>query len=156
MSQSLSQIYIHAIFSVKNRTRALAYPELRKDLNAYSAGVMKSVGSNALIVGAVIDHMHILFKLSRTDTISKVISTLKSSTSAWIKEQKCDVKDPYLMKFSWQSGYGAFSVSASKVDIVRKYIENQEEHHKRVTFQDEYREFLGKYDIEYDEKYVWD
>ncbi len=79
----------------------MAYPELRNDLNAYSVGVMKSMGCDVLIVGSVIDHMHILFRLSRTETISKVIGTLKSSTSAWIKEQKFDVKDPHLIKFSW-------------------------------------------------------
>lgn len=156
MSQSLSQIYIHIVFSVKNRKRALAYPELRVALNAYSAGIMNSLGCHAVIVGSVIDHMHILFSLSRTESISKVVGTLKSRTSAWIKEQKLDVNDPYLVKFSWQSGYGAFSVSSSKLKVVREYIENQEEHHKRLTFQDEYREFLKKYNIKYDEKYVWE
>ena len=156
MSQSLAQVYIHAIFSTKNRVRALAFPELRVALDAYAAGILNNMDCPAIIVGSVIEHMHVLFRLSRTTTIADVVGTLKKRTSAWIKEQKRDVKDPYLMKFAWQVGYGAFSVSASRVEDVRSYVANQEEHHRRRGFQEEYREFLDRYGVVFDEKYVWD
>ena len=84
------------------------------------------------------------------------MGTVKKETSAWIKTQKPEIKDPYLMNFAWQSGYAAFSVSESVAAAVVEYIKNQEEHHRRVTFQDEYRTFLTKHGVTFDEKYVWD
>jgi len=110
----------------------------------------------AVIVGSVIDHMHALFRLSRTVTVADAVGTLKKRTSAWIKEQKPEVKDPGLAKFAWQAGYGAFSVSASKVNDVRAYIAGQEAHHRRRGFQEEYREFLTRHGVAFDERYVWD
>ena len=156
VSQSLGQIYIHVIFSTKDRVRILAYPDLRENLNAYSAGVLNKLDCHAIVVGSVADHMHILFRLSRTASVSDVVGTVKKRSSAWIKEQKRDTKDPYLVKFSWQAGYGAFSVSASKLEAVRTYIENQEEHHHRRGFQEEYRLFLKRHGVAFDERYVWD
>ena len=156
MPQSLAQIYVHAAFSTKCRIRCLAYPDLRLALDAYAAGVLNHLDCAALIVGSVIDHMHVLFRLSRTVTVADAIGTLKRRTSAWIKEQKREMMDPYLTKFEWQNGYGAFSVSASNVDVVKAYIEGQDEHHKRTTFQDEYRAFLRRHGIAFDERYVWD
>ncbi len=156
MSQSLSQIYIHAVFSTKDRTRVIAYPQLRDSLNAYAAGILNNLACRAVIVGSVIDHMHALFRLGRTAAVADVVGTLKKRTSVWIKDQNTQVKDPFLVKFAWQAGYGAFSVSASKVEDVRAYIAGQEEHHRRQGFQEEYREFLTRHGIEFDEKYVWD
>jgi putative transposase len=104
-----------------------------------------------LIVNGVEDHVHSLFALSRTNSIADVVKEIKRTSSAWAKELS-----PTLAKFQWQAGYGAFSVSQSDLAEVIRYIENQEEHHKRVTFQDEYRALLKAYGIEYDERYVWD
>ncbi len=156
MPQSLSRILIHATFSTKNRVRALAYPELREQLNAYAVGILRNLQCPSIQVGCVIDHMHLLFLLSRTATVADVMGTVKRESSAWIKSQKTEIKDPYLVKFAWQSGYAAFSVSESKVEAVRSYIANQEEHHKRISFQDEYRAFLTKHAVAFDERYVWD
>ena len=156
MPQSLAQIYIHAIFGTKNRDRSLTYPDLRKALNAYAAGVLNGIECTAVVVGSTPDHMHALFRLSRTVTIADAIGTLKKRTSAWIKEQKPEIHDPYLVKFAWQTGYSAFSVSASKVEDVRAYVANQEEHHRRRSFQEEYRGFLKRHGVAFDEKHMWD
>ena len=156
MPQSLSRVLIHATFSTKNRNRSLAYPELREQLNAYTVGILRNLKCPAIQVGSVIDHMHIFYLHARTATVADVLGMVKKETSAWIKTQMPDVKDPYLVKFAWQSGYAAFSVSESGVEAVVNYIRNQEEHHRRMTFQDEYRQFLTKHGVEFDEKYVWD
>jgi len=156
MPQSLSRIAIHMTFSTKDRVRAVAYPELREQLNAYTVGILRNLKCPSIQVGSVIDHMHILYLQARTASVSSVAESVKTETSRWLKAQKRDVKDPYLVKFAWQKGYAAFSVSPSKIEAVREYIANQEEHHKRVTFQEEYRKFLEKSGVEYDERYVWD
>ena len=156
MPQSLSRILIHATFSTRDRHRSLAYPELRENLNAYTIGILRNMQCPAIQVGAVIDHMHILYLHGRTATVADVVGTVKKETSAWIKSQKPEIKDPFLMKFAWQSGYAAFSVSESGMEAVIDYILNQEQHHRRKTFQDEYREFLTRHGVAFDEKYVWD
>ena len=156
MPQSLSQLYIHSIFSTKNRVRSIAYPQLRESLNAYAAGILNNMGCQVVLVGAVIDHMHVLFRLNRSCSVADAVGALKKRTSVWIKEQMPDTKDPFLMKFAWQTGYSAFSVSSSRVDDVRSYIARQDEHHRQHSFQDEYLEFLRKHGVAYDEKYVWD
>jgi len=143
-------------FSTKDRVRAIAYPELREQLNAYTVGILRNLKCPSIQVGSVIDHMHILYIQSRTVATSTVAEMVKKETSRWLKTQKPDVKDVYLLKFAWQNGYAAFSVSASNVEAVCKYIANQDEHHRRVTFQEEYRKLLDKHGIEYDERYVWD
>jgi REP element-mobilizing transposase RayT len=104
-----------------------------------------------LIVNGVEDHVHGLFALSRTHSIASVVKEIKRTSSGWVKELS-----PTLAKFHWQGGYGAFSVSQSNLKDVIRYIENQEEHHKHITFQDEYRAFLKAYGVAYDERYVWD
>ncbi len=156
MPQSISQLYIHTIFSTKNRQRALAYPELRDNLNAYTAGILKTMGCMPIIIGSVIDHMHGLFILKRTLSVADTVGAIKQGTSAWIKQQKREEADPYLVKFAWQAGYAAFSVSPANAEAARSYIANQEEHHRRHGFQEEYRNFLTKNGIEFDERYVWD
>ena len=156
MPQSLSNIAIHLTFSTNDRVRALAYPDLRAGVASYMAGILKQMGCPAISVGVVIDHVHLLFLLSRTEALSRVVQVVKQQSSAWIKEQKAELKDPYLVKFAWQKGYAAFSVSESILPRVKAYIANQEEHHKRITFQDEYREFLTRHQVAFDERYVWE
>lgn len=151
MPQSLAKVYLHLVFSTKGRAPFLSDRVLRQETHAYLAGACRKLGSPSLIVGGVEDHTHILCYMSRTLTIANLIAELKRESSKWIK-----VKDGTLSGFHWQEGYGAFSVSPSHVDDLRGYIANQEEHHRQESFQVEFRRLLKKYDIEYDEKYVWD
>jgi putative transposase len=150
MSQSLSNIILHVIFSTKSRHPWIKN-ELRPTTHAYIAGVVRECGCEAYRVGGVDDHIHIALRLSRTISVSNLVREVKSSSSKWLKTQA-----PNLGKFSWQQGYGAFSVGMSQKDALVSYIDNQEEHHRAHTFQDEYRNFLQKYGIVYDERYVWD
>ena len=150
MSQSLNRIYVHLIFSTKNRV-PLITDDIKDELFNYLGGVCKNLECNPVQVGGYRDHVHILCLLSKKMTLVKLLEEVKSSSSKWIK-----TKDEKFSSFYWQSGYGAFSVNPTETDLVKKYIQNQEEHHKVKNFQDEYRAFLKKYDVEYDEKYVWD
>ena len=151
MAQSLSRLWTHLIFSTKNRFPFLSDKTIRIDMHGYLANMLREQDCETLIVNGVEDHVHALFALSRTRAIADVVKEIKRTSSVWLKELS-----PKLSKFHWQGGYGAFSVSQSNLDEVIRYIENQEEHHKRVTFQDEYRAFLKAYGIAYDERYVWD
>ncbi len=151
MPQSLAKVLVHIVFSTKHRYPFLADRNIRNEMHAYLGGTCKQLDCPVLIVGGVADHIHILCSLSRNYSIAKVVGEMKRSSSKWIK-----TKGAALGKFSWQNGYGAFSVSQSQVDSVRKYIASQEQHHHKRTFQAEYRDFLKKYEIEYDERYVWD
>jgi len=121
------------------------------DMHRYLATILREQDCETLIVNGVEDHVHALFALSRTNAIASVVKEIKRTSSSWVKK-----RSPKLAKFYWQGGYGAFSVSHSNLEDVIRYIENQEEHHKRMTFQDEYRAFLKAYGIAYDERYVWD
>lgn len=150
MPQSLSNIYIHLIFSTKDRFPFLN-DDVRGELHAYMATVLKNLNCPSVLINSVEDHAHILFKLGRTVTLAKAVEEVKKSSSKWIKP-----KSAMLGKFSWQAGYGAFSVSESNVEAVADYIRQQEEHHRVKTFQEEFREFLSKNKIDYDERYVWD
>jgi len=150
MGQSLSQIYIHIIFSTKKR-KPLILPEVENDLYAYLGGICKRLDSTPLKIGGTANHVHILCKLSKKVTLVKLLEEVKSHSSSWIK-----TKSDQLKRFYWQDGYGAFSVNPAEVDVVIKYIANQKEHHKQRSFQDEYRAFLKKYNVDYDERYVWD
>jgi REP element-mobilizing transposase RayT len=114
-------------------------------------GILRNMGCPLLFMGVPEDHVHLLFCMNRTDSIADVVGKLKASSSSWISERPGDYHG-----FSWQNGYGAFSVSASGVEEVEAYIDNQVEHHKTVSFKDEYRRFLEKYNLDYDERYVWD
>jgi REP element-mobilizing transposase RayT len=120
-------------------------------MHAYLANVLRQQDCDTLIVNGVGDHIHALFTLSRTHSLASVVKEIKRTSSGFAKELSQS-----LGKFHWQNGYGAFSVSQSNLNETIRYIENQEEHHKRVTFQDEYRAFLQAYGIEYDERYIWD
>jgi len=151
MPQSLSNVLLHVVFSTKNRAPFLKAQSLRQELNGYMVGTLQGVDCPSLIVQTVEDHLHCLLQLSRTMTIAKLIETMKVESSAWVKRQS-----PQLADFYWQSGYGAFSVSQSNVEQVKAYIANQEEHHRRISFQDELRLLLQRHEIEFDERYVWD
>ena len=151
MAQSLSRLWTHLIFSTKNRFPFLSDKTIRTDMHAFLAKRLREEDCETLIVNGVADHVHALFALSRTHSIASVVKEIKRTSSGWVKGLA-----PQLQKFHWQLGYGAFSVSQSNLEEVIRYIENQEGHHKRVTFQDEYLAFLKAYGIAYDERYVWD
>ncbi len=150
MPQSLANLYIHLIFSTKDRFPFLA-KKMRPDLHAYMATVLANLKCPATLINSVEDHVHILFNLTRTVALAQAVEDVKKSSSKWIKTQ-----GPAFGQFAWQAGYGGFSVSQSNVPAVANYIRKQEEHHRMKTFQEEYREFLGKHKIQYDERYVWD
>src|SRR3954464_13850846 len=145
MPQSLSLVIVHIIFSTKDR-QPFIHPDVRPKLHAYLATVGREAGSEAYRVGGVADHVHLAIRLSRTITIARLVETLKTSSSKWLKTES-----PGLAKFSWQRGYACFSVGPSDLDSLRAYIDSQEEHHKTRTFQDEVRMFLKKYNVEFDE-----
>ncbi|OGU31972.1 MAG: transposase [Ignavibacteria bacterium GWA2_55_11] len=151
MPQSLASVKLHIVFSTKNRYPFLVNKEIRAEMHAYLGGICKAQKCQPIIVGGVEDHVHILCFLSRIITIANLLQEIKASSSKWVK-----TKGSLLTKFSWQNGYGAFSVSEGHVKRVKNYIANQEEHHRRPTFQKEFRKFLDENDIEYDERYVWD
>ena len=151
MPQSLANVLIHIIFSTKNRYPFLSDKLVRSEMHAYLGGACKNLDCPVLIIGGVSEHIHILCKLSRNISMAKLIGDIKRTSSRWIK-----AKGEMLTKFAWQNGYGVFSVGKSEVDRVKLYILNQEEHHRKKGFQDEYRLFLKEYNVEYDERYVWD
>jgi len=151
MPQSLANVLVHIIFSTKNRYPFLADKDIRNKMHAYLGGTSKNLGCSIIAVGGVADHVHILCTLPRDKSISEIIREIKRSSSKWVKAQ-----GNILTKFAWQNGYGIFSVGKSEVERTKKYILNQEEHHRKKGFQNEFREFLKKYKIEYDERYVWD
>lgn len=150
MPQSLAKIYVHLVFSTKNRERVLP-DEIRADLHAYMGGTLNGLGCSPIEINTEPDHAHLLFVMSRTETLSDVVGQVKKSANDWLR-----ARGPQFANFYWQGGYGAFSVSQSAVEEVREYIRNQREHHKRLSFQDEFRAFLKRYEIEFDERYVWD
>ena len=151
MPQSLAQIYLHVVFSTKHRAPLLLDAELRSRAHAYLAGTCRNLDSPSITVGGIADHVHILCRLSKTICIADFVRELKRESSKWLKEQSAD-----LASFYWQNGYGAFSVSPGHVEELKKYIANQEQHHSSESFQAEFLRLLSIYQIEYDERYVWD
>jgi putative transposase len=151
MPQSLAQIHLHLVFSTKNRYPFQLDHQYRDAMHAYLATVCSTMESPSLRVGGVADHVHLLVSFGRVGSVAELIRELKRSSSKWIKTQSKD-----LGKFEWQHGYGAFSVSPSHVEVLIEYIKNQETHHRKMTFQDEFRKLLKKYSVQYDERYVWD
>ena len=149
MSQSLANIYVHLIFSTKKRAPYLHDLVIRQELHAYMAGILQRRQSHVLAVGGTEDHAHILCLLSKNESLAVSVAELKRSSSLWIKAK-------HHLPFQWQAGYGAFSVSHTLVERVCRYISNQVEHHRTVSFQDEFRNLLQAQGIEWDERYVWD
>ena len=150
MPQSLSNILLHFVFSTRNR-EPLIYPELEPELYAYIAAIHKNMACPLLKIGGTENHLHIFCRLERVVTVSKLLEEVKKSSSKWIKE-----KDQRLARFAWQAGYGAFSIGMSNVDALKAYIVQQKDHHRHRSFEDEYRELLKKYHVQWDENYVWD
>ena len=150
MPQSLSSILIHLIFSTKNREPFIT-PAIESELHPYMASIFRDHKSPSLAIDGTFDHVHILFALGRTITVADLVEEVKTGSSKWIK-----TKGPEFKNFHWQKGYGAFSIGQSNVAALKRYIRSQKQHHRLVTFEDEYRDFLKRYEIEYDERYVWD
>ena len=150
MPQSLAKVYLHVIFSTKNREPWLT-DSVRDELHAYIGGTISNERGVLLNAGSVSDHIHLLISHPRTIAPANLVETIKTASSKWIKD-----RDRRFAGFHWQSGYGIFSISPSLRPALAKYIAGQAEHHRKVTFQDEYRRMLKKNGIEWDERYVWD
>ena len=150
MPQSLSQILVHLVFSTKNRETLLA-DDVRDELHAYIGGIADHLKGTLLKAGSVADHIHLLIAHPRTCSPSELVQEIKTGSSRWLK-----TKGSRYANFHWQGGYGIFSISPSHRPALEVYIGNQAEHHRLETFQDEYRRLLQKFEIQFDERYVWD
>ena len=150
MPQSLAQFYAHLVFSTKNR-EPIVRVAAHEDLRAYLGGILRDLESPVLAAGVVSDHIHLLYRHSKNIALKKLVEEVKTGSSKWIKTLGTDYA-----RFHWQNGYGAFSVSASRLEAVKRYVLNQEKHHRTISFQDEFRRLLKEYNVEYDERYVWD
>lgn len=150
MAGTFSQIYIQYVFAVKGRENLLQKP-WRDEVFKYMAGIIKGKNQKPIIVNGVEDHVHVFVGIKPSMTISDLVRDIKNNSSKFINEQNL-IKG----KFSWQEGYGAFSYAHSQIENVFQYIANQEEHHKKETFQEEYLDLLEKFDIEFNEKYLFD
>lgn len=149
MGQSLVNQYTHIIFSTKNR-QELIFPSIEFELYSYLGGICNNLECNTIQIGGHLDHVHILCMFSKKLALDKLLQELKANSSKWMKK-----KDDRLKQFFWQDGYGAFSVSPNHVSNLKEYISNQHEHHKDVTFKEEYLKVLKKNNIKYDERYLW-
>jgi putative transposase len=149
VGNTYTSLYIHYIFSTKNRL-PLIVPEIQDRLWPYMAGIAKKNNMTALAVGGMPDHIHILLSLPATLSVSKAIQSIKGNSSKWINDT-FKTSNP----FSWQKGYGAFSVSISILQDTVRYIQNQAVHHRRKSFEEEYLDFLKKNEVVYDERYLW-
>lgn len=149
MSQSLSKLYVHIIFHVKYSAVPIR-TEDKNDLYAYIGSIIKDNESIPILINGTANHVHILCVMSKNIALAKLVEEIKRHSSRWVK-----TKGPYYHQFAWQGGYAGFSVSQSLHDRTRKYIENQEEHHNKISFKEELVAFLKEYGIEYDERYLW-
>ena len=150
MPQSLSQVILHVVFSTKDR-RPWLDQTVRPRMHAYLATVCRDCNCQAYRVGGVADHVHLAARLARTVSQAELLEKIKKTSSAWIKTQGTRYVD-----FHWQGGYGDFSIGWSQLDELEHYIDGQEQHHRALTFQEEYRMLLKRYRVEFDERYVWD
>ena len=150
MPQSLAQILVHLVFSTRNREPWID-DGIRDELHAYIAGIIENRKGTLLKAGSVSDHIHLFMVHPRTASPSDLVQEIKTGSSKWLK-----TKGAQYTLFHWQGGYGIFSISPGHRADVEVYVANQEEHHRRTTFQDEFRRLLHKYQIPFDERYVWD
>ena len=150
MAQALSSVYLHLVFSTKNRIAYLNDDQVHAEMCAYLGGISNKLDVAPLLIGGTADHIHMLCRLGRSITLADWVKELKRTSSIWVKKHA-----PALHDFAWQSGYGVFSVSASNMELVKQYILDQKTHHKKLTFQEEYRLLLQKHGVEWDERYVW-
>jgi REP element-mobilizing transposase RayT len=151
MPQSLSAVYVHLVFSTKDRRPWLRDQATREGLHAYLGGASKKLDCPSILVGGVEDHVHLLCRFGRTITQADWVKELKRVSNLWLKKQGREYID-----FEWQGGYADFSVSQSKLEQARKYIANQARHHRKVGFQEELRALLRKHELEWDEQYLLD
>ena len=151
MPQSLAAIYLHLVFSTKHRKPFLQDPDLRDAVHGYLGGATKQLGCPPIRIGGTEDHVHVLARFGRTITPADWIKELKRVSTIWIHDRYPSQQD-----FYWQSGYGIFSVSQSNLPEVTSYVEKQEEHHRHMTFKDEFRALCARHGIEIDERYVWE
>jgi len=149
MPQSLSQILLHIVFSTRDRKKLLQ-STFKKDLYSYIVGICRSNDSKCYRVGGTENHIHIACTLPRTIAVSKFIAEIKASSSRWINKNHMNEE-----KFYWQAGFGVFSLGISQLKILTNYIDNQEEHHKEKSFQEEFKILLDKYSVEFQEEYLW-
>ncbi len=147
MSRTFTNLLTHVIFSTKDR-EPMIRTEIRSELFAYLGGLTRELRGKAYGINGTSDHVHMLISLPPNVCMSDALRFIKANSSGW-------VKDKWKKAFAWQLGYGAFSVSKSNVPEVLRYIANQEKHHRRVTFKNEFVDFLRKYEIDYDERYLW-
>jgi REP element-mobilizing transposase RayT len=150
MPQSLASLHAHVVFSTKHRQPLIA-ADLAQRLYEYIAGITRAHGCRLVQAGGMPDHVHLLVSFGRETCVAEFMRVVKASSSKWVHETM-----PDLTGFAWQSGYAAFAVSYSLVEVVRQYIIRQEEHHRKRSFQDELRALLRKHRVEFDERYVWD
>ena len=149
MSRTFTNLLTHLIFSTKDR-EPLIVPEIKSELFAYLGGLTRELKGKAYGINGTADHIHMLISLPPVVSISEALRFIKANSSGWVQD-----KWPR-RSFAWQLGYGAFSVSRSNAPEVLKYIGNQEEHHRKQTFKDEFVDLLGKHEVHYDERYIWD
>jgi REP element-mobilizing transposase RayT len=149
MAQTLVCLRVHVVFSTKDR-RPMITPEVEPELYAYLGGTIKNLDSRCLAAGGTSNHVHLLISQSKNMALSRLIEEIKKSSSKWIK-----TKGTALRAFAWQDGYGAFTIGQSQVEALERYIAGQKERHKRQTFEEELVTLLKKYQVEYDERYIW-
>jgi REP element-mobilizing transposase RayT len=150
MPQSFVCMNCHLVFSTENRV-PLIEPDLAPRFYGYMGGIVDNMGGKLTAAGGMPDHVHLIVSLGRTMSTADTVRTVKTNSSKWIHETF-----PSMGRFAWQTGYGAFAVSYSNVGQVKRYIDNQQEHHRARTFQEEFRALLEKHNIQYDERYIWD
>jgi len=149
MAGTFTNLLFHIVFSTKDRA-ALITAEIQQELFNYIGGILREQGGVLLEIGAVSDHIHLLVKIKAEQSVSEIVRLVKANSSKWLNE-----KDGRQMRFEWQSGYGAFTVSESQIGPVRKYITSQEEHHHTRTFKEEFVEMLNRHGLKFDEKFIW-
>lgn len=148
MANTFTQIHIQVIFAVKKRTGWIQI-EWKNELYKYITGIIQTNGHKLIAINGVSDHIHVFFGMRPVQSLSDLMQDIKGSSSKWINEKKF-IRD----KFEWQEGYGAFSYSKSQASKVIAYVQNQEAHHRKITFLEEYRNFLEKFEVAYDERYI--
>ncbi len=150
MANTYTQLYVHVVFSTKLREPMIA-KSFQEELHKYITGIVRNLGQKLIVINSMPDHIHILVGLKPTLAISDLVRDIKRDSSAFVNEKR------WLMgHFGWQDGYGAFSYGHSQLDTIVQYIQNQEQHHRKRTFKEEYLELLDKFNVEYDLKYVFD
>lgn len=149
MPQSFAALHCHIVFSTKHRQPRIT-PDVQPRLFEYIGGIFRNHSSRLIAAGGMPDHVHLLASLGRTVAVADAVRLIKSNSSGWIHDELA------LADFGWQDGYGAFAVSHSQIDQVKTYLANQEQHHRRITFQEEFLELLRRHDLQWDERYIWD